>query len=104
MNIEKTEDGYTLRDDRGGMCAIDRNYNGTEAWACSAIDQLIDQLIETAECLRRIVSYYDDPGTGHWLPSMRDQAESQHENTMFGAARAALHKLPPNARDNPPKE
>ena len=47
MNIEKTEDGYTLRDDRGGMCAIDRNYNGTEAWACSAIDQLL----ETAECL-----------------------------------------------------
>lgn len=44
------------------------------------------------ECLERIVSYYDLAKTGSSLPSLRMQAKSEHENTMFGAARRALAK------------
>ena len=49
--------------------------------------------IAALECLRRIVSYYDEPRVGnewHGLPSMSDQAKCQHESTMFGEARALL--------------
>jgi hypothetical protein len=48
---------------------------------------------EALDCLRRIVSYYDDPRVGNeWrgLPGMSEQAKCQHESTMFGEARALL--------------
>jgi len=48
---------------------------------------------EALDCLRRIVSYYDDTRVGNeWrgLPGMSEQAKCQHESTMFGEARALL--------------
>ena len=57
------------------------------------------------DCLRRIVSYYDDPRVGsEWrgLPGMSDQAKCRHEATMFGEARALL--LRSNVKLRPTKK
>ena len=42
------------------------------------------------EVLKRIVHYYDLSKTGSSLPSLTTQAKAEHENTMFGAARAVI--------------
>lgn len=40
--------------------------------------------------LNRIVSYYDK--RDYRFPTMDDQAKCEHENTMFGEARAVLRR------------
>ena len=49
-----------------------------------------DEIEALRLALNRIVSYYDLAKNGSSLPSMTVQARAEHENTMFGQARAAL--------------
>lgn len=55
---------------------------------------------ELLDALERIVHYYDLSKTWSSLPSLTVQAKSEHENTMFGAARAAIKKF----REQPVKQ
>ena len=66
-------------------------------------EQVLSENRAAIDCLRRIVSYYDDPRVGNeWrgLPGMTEQAKCHHEATMFGEARALL--LSSNAELRPP--
>lgn len=58
-----------------------------------AVAELCAEHDAAMACLHRIVSYYDDPRCGkeyRGLPGLDIQAKAQHENTMFGEARALL--------------
>ncbi len=55
---------------------------------------------ELLDALERIVHYYDLSKTWSSLPSLTVQAKSEHENTMFGAARTAIKKF----REQPVKQ
>jgi len=54
------------------------------------ISELEKQRDELLAVLERIVHYYDLAKTGSSFPSLGIQAKASHENTMFGAARAAI--------------
>lgn len=60
-----------------------------------AIAELCAEHDAVMACLHRIVSYYDNPRCGRNLPGLGVQAKAQHENTMFGEARALLAKWMP---------
>ena len=48
------------------------------------------QIVMLRDALDRIVHYYTLASTGSSLLSLTAQAKAEHENTMFGAARAAI--------------
>lgn len=60
-----------------------------------AVAELCAEHDTAMACLHRIVTYYDDPRCGKELPSLDAQAKAEHENTMFGEARALLAKWMP---------
>jgi hypothetical protein len=69
------------------------------AHAIASLQAEIEALRAERDALRdvldRIVSYYDILRHNGRMPSMAYQAESDHENTMFGQARILLTKEQP---------